>query len=141
MKRLTHRLAVACLVAAAAFAAPFAAAAAGLLDGKRFVAEAGPLGKPADEKNDIITFADGRFHSSQCDQWGFDKAEYKATRDGDAISFEATTWSEKHGRLHWRGTLVGGTLEGRFTHYRKPSWWRPDPQPIEHWFKAVAKQP
>ena len=114
--------------------------AAGLLDGRRFVAEAGPLGKPADEKDDVITFADGRFHSLQCDQWGFDKGTYGATRDGDAIRFEATTTSAKHGRLHWRGSLTGGTLGGRFTHYRPASWWRPNPEPIEHWFKGVQKQ-
>jgi hypothetical protein len=30
-------------------------------------------------------------------------------------------------------------LEGTFVHYRKPAWYRPNPEPIEHWFKAVPK--
>lgn len=140
MEHITRRLALACIIGNLALLAAPAARAGGLLDGKQFIAEAGPAGKPADEKNDIITFADGRFHSSQCDQWGFDKGSYQATRDGDVIRFEATTLSDKHGKLHWRGTLVGSTLQGQFTHYRKPSWWRPNPEPLEHWFKAVPKQ-
>jgi hypothetical protein len=127
------------IVAALSVAAPLAAAQ-GLLDGKKFVGEAGIMGKAADEKNDVISFTDGRFHSSACDQYGFNKAEYQAMKEGDAIRFEATTVSESDGRLHWRGVLKGEVLEGNFTHYRKPSWWRPNPEPIEHWFKAKVAQ-
>lgn len=121
-------------------AAPPAALAQALLDGKRFIADSGLVGQPADDKDDVITFADGRFHSSTCDKWGFSRGEYKATRDGDAIRFEAATVSESDGRLLWRGTLKGDVLEGNFTHYRKPTWYRSNPAPIEHWFKAKAVQ-
>ena len=120
-------------------AASSVAFAAGPLDGKVFVGEAGEKGKPADEKNDVITFADGRFHSSACDQWGFNKAEYKTRTEGDATYFEVETVSDKEGRLKWSGVLKGSTLEGTFTHYRKPAWYRPNPEPIEHWFKAAPK--
>jgi len=109
------------------------------LDGKVFVGEAGEKGKPADEKNDVITFADGKFHSSACDQWGFNKAEYTAKVDGDATVFETETVSDKEGRLKWKGTLKNGVIEGTFVHYRKPAWYRPNPEPIEHRFKAVPK--
>ena len=123
-----------CLLSAGmAFAAP------GPLDGKVFIGEAGEKGKPADEKNDVITFADGRFHSSACDQWGFNKAEYTVRTEGDATIFETETVSDKEGRLKWKGVLKAGKLEGSFTHYRKPAWYRPNPEPIEHWFKAVPK--
>ena len=91
--------------------------AAGALDGKVFVGEAGEKGKPADEKNDVITFADGRFHSSACDQYGFNKAEYKTRTEGDATYFEVETVSEKEGRLKWSGVLKGNTMEGTFTRY------------------------
>jgi hypothetical protein len=122
-----------------AMAGSLAYAAPGPLDGKVFVGEAGEKGKPADEKNDVITFADGKFHSSACDQWGFDKAEYTARTEGDATVFEATTVSEKEGQLKWKGMLKDGKLEGNFVHLRKPAWYRPNPDPIEHWFKAVPK--
>ena len=116
-----------------------AEAQTGLLDGKVFIGEAGEKGKPADEKGDIITFAGGTFHSSLCDQWGYGKGAYSAKAEGDVISFEAETRSEKDGRLVWGGRLKGGVLEGGFTHYRKATWYRPNPDPIEHWFKAAPK--
>ena len=110
------------------------------LDGKVYVGEAGEKGKPADEKDDVISFADGKFHSSACDKWGFGKGAYSASANGEAIAFEVETSSEKHGRLAWKGTAKGDTLEGTFVHYRKPSFFRPSPDPIEHWFKATLKR-
>jgi hypothetical protein len=109
-----------------------------MLDGKRFIAEAGPIGEPADIKGDVITFADGRFHSAHCDQWDFSKSDYTAVRDGDVIRFEAVTLSPSDGRLHWKGTIRGDSAEGVFVHHRKPSFFRPNPEPIQHWFKAKA---
>lgn len=127
-----------CVVLCTALAAPLAFAA-GPLDGKQFVGDIGPLGKPATEKGDVISFEDGRFHSAVCDQWGFNKAEYRAVQEGDAIRFEATTLSDSHGKMLWRGLIRGATLEGGFTHQRKPSWWRPEPGPLEHWVKATLR--
>ena len=124
---------------ALATAMAFPTWAAGPLDGKVFVGEAGVKGKAADERNDVITFVDGKFHSSACDQWGFGKGDYTARVDGDATHFEVTTTSEREGQLVWKGTLKDGVLEGTFVHLRKPAWYRPSPDPIEHWFKAVPK--
>ena len=117
----------------------YAIASPGPLDGKVYVGEAGQVGKPADEKNDVLTFTDGTFHSSACDQYGFTKGNYSAKPDGVATVFEAETFSENQGRMKWNGMLKGGVLEGRFVHYPKPAWYRPNPDPIEHWFKAVPK--
>ena len=114
-------------------------AAPGPLDGKVFLGEAGEKGKAADEKGDVISFADGKFHSSYCDQYGFNKGDYTARAEGDATVFEVETVSDKEGRLKWKGVLKGNTLEGTFTHYRKPAWYRPNPEPLERWFKAVPK--
>ena len=122
-----------------ALACSFAYAGPGPLDGKAFVGEAGEKGKPADEKDDVLTFADGKFHSSACDKYGFSKADYTAKVEGDATTFETETVSEKEGRLKWKGTLKNGVIEGTFTHYRKPAWYRPNPEPIEHGFKAMPK--
>jgi len=119
--------------------APQALAQTATLDGKAFVADAGEKGKAADEKGDVITFANGRFHSSACDQYGYDKGEYKATPAGDAIQFEVVTLSEKDGRLVWKGTVRGDTIEGTFVHHRKGWLLNPNPDPVEHWFKGKAK--
>ena len=124
-----------------AFAAmPLAAyAQTATLDGKAFIADAGEKGKPADEKNDVLTFAAGTVHSSACDQYGYGKGKYKATASGDAVSFEAETTSEKAGRMVWKGTVRGSDIEGTFVHYRKGWLLNPNPDPIEHWFKGKAK--
>ena len=137
--RLPRSLIQCVAVFALSLASAVAVAAAGPLDGKVFVGEAGVKGKPADEKNDIITFANGKFHSSACDQWGFNKADYTTRVEGDVTVFEVETVSETDGRLKWTGRLVGSVLEGTFVHHRKPAWYRPKPEPIEHWFKAVPK--
>ena len=119
-------------------AAP-AEAHSNLLDGKVFVAEAGEKGKAADEKGDVITFRDGAFHSSMCDQWGYGKAIYHAVALGEVTQFEAETKSEKDGRLAWKGVIKGDSIDGLFTHYRKGRWYNRNPAPIEHWFRGKLK--
>jgi hypothetical protein len=64
------------------------------------------------------------------------EGEVHGDQAGDAIAFEAETVSESDGRMVWRGTVSGDELEGTFVHYRKPAWYRPNPEPIEHWVKA-----
>jgi hypothetical protein len=109
------------------------------LDGRAFVAEAGEKGKAADEKADVITFAGGKFHSSACDQYGYNKGDYRAASQAGATTFEAETSSEKDGRLVWKGTIRGNEIEGTFVHYRKGWMLNPNPEPVEHWFKGQAK--
>jgi hypothetical protein len=109
------------------------------LDGKTFVADAGIKGKPADEKDDVISFKDGKFHSSACDQWGYGKGDYKSTSASDGISFEAETFSEKYGKLAWKGVIRGDAIEGTFIQYPKPGFFSKNPAPIEHWFKGKVK--
>jgi hypothetical protein len=138
--RLPHKgIAVSLISVAVMVAAPVAQAQTALLDGKVFTGDAGPKGKEADEKGDVITFANGMFHSSSCDQWGYGKAAYKATHVGDAIQFEVETQSEKDGRLVWKGTVRGSDIEGTFVHHRKGWLLNPNPDPQEHWFKGKAK--
>jgi hypothetical protein len=126
-------------LAIVSFAAMPLAAQTAALDGRVFVADAGEKGKAADEKSDVITFADGTFHSSSCDQYGYSRGEYKATGSADAIAFEAQTQSEKDGRLVWKGTVRGDVIEGTFVHYRKGWLLNPNPEPVEHWFKGKVK--
>jgi hypothetical protein len=136
--RTSRYFACAALVVAA-FATPLSFGQAALLDGRAFVGEAGIKGKAADEKNDVLTFADGKFHSSSCDQYGYGKGEYKATKVGDAVEFEAVTLSEKYGRNVWKGSIRGSEIEGTFLFYPKPGFFNKNPAPEEHWFKGKAK--
>lgn len=129
-----------CTLLIALPAIPAAHAQTGLLDGKVFVADAGEKGKTADEKDDVITFANGTFHSSICDQWGYSKGVYRTTASGGEISFDVETVSEKDGRLKWTGRIKGDVIEGTFVHFRKPGFFRPNPDPVEHWFLGRAKR-
>jgi hypothetical protein len=126
-------------LAIVSFAAMPVEAQVAALDGKVFVADAGEKGRAADEKNDVITFAGGKFHSSACDQYGFGKGDYRANASGDAVVFETETQSEKDGRLVWKGTVRGSDIEGTFVHYRKGWMLNPNPEPVEHWFKGRVK--
>jgi hypothetical protein len=126
-------------LAVVSFAAMPVQAQVAALDGRAFVAEAGENGKAADEKNDVITFAGGKFHSSVCDQYGYGKGEYRASVAADAVTFEAETNSEKDGRLVWKGIVRGSDIEGTFVHYRKGWLLNPNPEPVQHWFKGRVK--
>jgi hypothetical protein len=121
------------------FAVPLAEAQTAALDGKVFVAETGVKGKSVKDKDDVITFANGRFHSSSCDEWGYDKGAYKANSSGEEMTFEAETNSAKYGKLVWKGTVRGNEIEGTFMEYPKPWFFNSNPTPIEHWFKGRPK--
>jgi hypothetical protein len=138
-KLYIHIAALAVLVTAVTLVPRVAHAQADLLDGKVFVVAEGDLGKPAKLEN-VLTFSDGKFHSKACDEWGYDKGEVKAFREGDAIRFEAETRSEKYGtRQVWNGTVKGTAIEGTRTLYPKASFFRPNPAPSEGWFKGTSR--
>jgi hypothetical protein len=115
-------------------------AGSGLLDGKRFTTEEGDAGKPAKVRDNVLTFSEGKFHSKECDQWGYGKGEVQASQEGDAIRFETETRSEKYGtRQVWKGVVKGNAIEGTRVMYPKPSFFRPNPNPVEGWFKGTLK--
>ena len=132
-------LLVSMLASVIAITAPLTTAQTPTLDGKVFIADAGEKGKAADEKSDLITFSEGKFHSSLCDKYGYGKGDYKAIALGDAMVFEVETSSAKDGRLVWKGTVRGNQIEGTFIHYRKGSFFNSNPGPVEHWFKGTIK--
>lgn len=133
------------LITQAVFAALMAlpvtqvAAQAMPLEGKVFIADIGYKGKDAHDKGDIITFKDGKFHSATCDQYGYNKGDYKAVTQGDATTFEVETQSEKYGRLQWKGTVRSNQIEGTFIMLPKPGFFDRNPAPVEHWFKGQPK--
>lgn len=126
------------LIAATLLVASSMAFAQGALDGRRFDSKLGVVGKPEHVPRDILTFAGGLFHSSDCDQYGYNKSRYQTAAQGDGTSFETETVSEEYGRNVWKGVVRGNTIEGTMVFYRKPTWWRPSPEPIEHWFRGQA---
>lgn len=126
------------LVAAALLAASSVAFAQGALDGRRFDSQLGLIGKTEHVPRDILSFAGGLFHSSDCDQYGYSKGRYQTSAQGDGMQFEAETVSADYGRNVWKGVVKGDAIEGTMVFYRKPTWWRPNPEPIENWFRGRA---
>jgi hypothetical protein len=110
-----------------------------LLDGKVFIVDIGDKGRPADNIGDVLTFRDGTFHSSACNEWGYGPGSYRSVRNGSRIQFDAESVSANDGRLVWRGVIEGGFAEGTQTYYRKPSFFRPNPAPTERWFKSSSR--
>lgn len=106
------------------------------LEGRRFDTTAGLVGKVAHVPSDILSFKDGLFHSSDCDQYDYGKGRYTARTEGDAVTFEAETSSPTYGRNVWKGTVRGNAIEGEFVFHRKPTWWRQNPEPLVHWYKG-----
>ncbi len=109
------------------------------LDGKVFVAETGEKGKRADAARDIITFKDGKFHSSVCEQLGFGPGDYQTSAQGTKVAFNAETRSASQERMVWTGTISNDTIEGTVVYYRKGWFLNPNPAPIEYWLKGKAK--
>lgn len=109
-------------------------AAYGMLDGKTFEGQGAEKGKQAGEEKDNFIFADGKFRSIGCDAYGFTATPYTATKNGDAVNFEAHATSEKEGTNHWKGTIKGDSIEGTFV------WSKPGQKDIEYWFKGTLKK-
>jgi len=84
---------------------PTSVPAGGALDGKVFEVI-------LDGEQDTLTFQDGTFHSSSCDEYGFNKGAYMTSGEGDNVSFEATTTSEKNGTLVWTGNIQEDSIKG-----------------------------
>ena len=92
-------------------------ASRGALDGRNFDGIVLKRGETSGDA-DTLSFKDGRFRSSACDQYGYGDGPYKATRSGDAVLFEAETESAQYGKLLWKGTVRGPRLDGTMTMVR-----------------------
>ncbi len=103
-----------------------------ILDGKKFMGPTGEKGKKVHHE-DVLSFRDGKFTSSECFQYGFEGGPYTTTVQGDSIHFHAVTISPTHGKMEWRGTLKGDTLEVTYS-WTKERWlWTTF---REYWFKG-----
>lgn len=114
MKTNPNKTLLLILVFLISYLLPMAVIAGGSLDGKVFTTL-------LDGENDVLTFENGTFHSSSCDEWGFNKGEYTVEEKGNSISFQATTTSENDGTLVWTGTIQGDTINGSYN-WSKKGW-------------------
>ncbi len=110
----------------------------GLLDGRSYVGKTGEVGKEAAEDEEIV-FRDGKLHSVGCEPWDFNDGEYKIMRsgEGDKIHFEAETESPKHGKIVWKGTVEGDSIDVNYT-WSKKGWLGTKTK--DKWFKGVLKK-
>jgi hypothetical protein len=85
--------------------------ASGALDGRSFEVEmVGADGKNQDK--DRLSFAGGSVDSTSCRPFGFLRAAYTTTPEGDGLRFEAVAASAEYGLNHWQGTVRGDQIEG-----------------------------
>lgn len=107
--------------------------AAHILDGKKFIGPTGEKGKEVHHE-DVLSFADGEFTSSKCFEFGFKGGPYVATVEADLIHFYAETTSPTHGKMVWKGTLKGDTLDVSYTWTKKRWLWTTF---REYWFQGT----
>jgi hypothetical protein len=103
-----------------------------ILDGKKFIGPTGEKGKKVHHE-DVLSFSDGKFTSSECFQFGFKGGPYTATVEAESIHFHAETTSPTHGKMVWKGTLQGDTLAVTYTWTKERWFWTTF---REYWFKG-----
>lgn len=111
----------------------------GILDGMTFVGELGPVGKPADVKDNLI-FANGMFASVECDRrCGYPAGPYFVRHVGDKIEFVSeSNCTYKDAKISWRGTIENGTLKGGFTWTSSRWYWTIEK---DFWFEGKLVAP
>ena len=87
---------------------------AGLLDGMKFEGSLTEDGSEAAPFEETLIFENGEFLSKACIPYGFGKAPYKATKEGDRIKWSAVVpSSDSKGKAGWSGSVVGDKLTGK----------------------------
>ena len=112
----------------------YKAAAADSLDGKTFNIKLTEYGKDGEPTDDELIFKDGTFFSSECEQYGFGQATYESASKNGATLFEATTSSEKEGKIEWEGKVEGDNITGNFM------WSKPGQEPILYTYAGSLKK-
>lgn len=94
---------------------PAQAEESGLLDGMKFEGSLTEDGSKAAPFEETLIFENGEFLSKACIPYGFGKAPYKATREGDRIKWSAVVPnSDSEGdKAEWSGSVVGDKLTGK----------------------------
>ena len=108
------------------------------LEGKVFEGQLGTLGEPA-STTDVLTFKDGEFISSECqEKCGYSAGDYWVRGYGDVYRVRAETLCENSDALIvWEGVINGNEIEGTFTWINKRWYWTFEKQ---FWFKGELLQ-
>lgn len=115
--------------ATASIAAP-TAARGGMLDDRQFKAGIVRIEEDQDEEKkplgDQLTFSNGMFSSAVCKRYNFKEAPYWVRVEGEKTHFLAELTSPTDGRMLWKGTIQGNTLEGTMRWTKKRWYWTID---------------
>jgi hypothetical protein len=109
---------------------PKAAANGGLLDGRQF--KAGIIRADAENDGkqptlgDELIFSNGKFSSAVCKRYNFAEAPYWVRVEGDQVHFLAELTSPTDGKMVWKGTVRGDTLEGTMRWTKERWYWTID---------------
>ena len=104
------------------------------IEGKTFAVSVTEKGKKGEATPDELIFNEGTFFSTDCEQYGFGAAPYKAAVDGSNVVFESTLVSEKEGKTDWKGTIAGDDIKGTFV------WAKEGQDPIHYEFQGSLKK-
>jgi len=107
-----------------------------LLDGKTFVGPTGEKGKAA-YASETLEFRNGKLYSVECARWGFGDGMVTTHRVGDAIQFEAETFSKEYGKMVWRGVVRADTIEATY-HWHKKGWFLSTV--LDYWFNGTRRK-
>jgi len=104
------------------------------LDGKTFSVKINEHGKDGEVRNDTITFKDGTFLSTDCEQYGFGAAPYEHRSNDGVTLFITSTKSEKEGEIQWEGKVEGDKISGTMI------WSKPGQEAIFYKYKGSLKK-
>jgi hypothetical protein len=99
-----------------------------------FNGSTGTVGMDA-HHNDELIFADGTFHSRECQKIGFEKSTFNIARDGNEIQFSAVNVSSRYGTLTWQGVIRDGVINARYQWKKERIFWTIQ---REYWFNGEA---
>ena len=75
---------------------------------------------------DLLMFSGGKFSSAVCKRYNFAEAPYWIRIEGDQVHFLAELTSPTDGKMVWKGTIQGDTLEGTMRWTKKRWYWTVD---------------
>ena len=106
-----------------------------LLDGQTFVGPTGEQGKSA-YASETLEFRNGKLYSVECARWGFGDGVVTTRQEGDAIHFEAETFSKEYGKMVWRGVVREDIIEATY-HWHKKGWFVRTV--LDYWFNGTRR--
>lgn len=103
------------------------------LDGRTFITDFFEEGVKGESSKDTLRFANGTCHSTMCDEYGFSKASYAVSKEGENLTFTATTVSDVDGEMLWRGIVTGKRIAGNVV------WNKEGQSPITYRFEGALQ--